>query len=147
AGLPQITVDYNRQKVAQYGLDIAKLNNYVSMAFAGKQAGVIFEGERRFALVVRLDKAHRGSIDDLKNLLIDVPGGTQIPIKEVATISYQPGPMQISRENTSRRISVGVNVRERDVESLVEAIQQKLDAEFSLPAGYHITYGGAYENM
>ncbi len=147
SGLPQITVDYNRQKVAQYGLDIAKLNNYVSMAFAGKQAGVIFEGERRFALVVRLDKAHRGSIEDLKNLLIDLPGGTQIPIKEVAKISYQPGPMQISRENTSRRIYVGVNVRDRDVESLVEAIQKKIDAQLSLPAGYHIDYGGAYENL
>lgn len=147
SGLPQMTVRFDRRKVAQYGLNIAKLNQYVSTAFAGSSAGVIFEGEKRFELVVRLDEAHRKSIDDLKNLLIDLPGGTQIPIKEVAEISYQPGPMQISRDNTSRRISVGVNVRGRDVESMVHDIQAKLDDQLDLPPGYHITYGGAFENL
>ncbi len=147
SGLPQMTVRFNRRKVAQYGLNISKLNQYVSTAFAGSSAGVIFEGEKRFELVVRLDEAHRKSINDLKNLLIDLPGGTQIPIKEVAEISYQPGPMQISRDNTSRRISVGVNVRGRDVESMVHDIQAKLDEQLDLPPGYHITYGGAFENL
>ena len=147
SGLPQMTVRFNRKKVAQYGLNIQKLNQYVSTAFAGSTAGVIFEGEKRFDMVVRLDKQHRQSIDNLKNLLVDLPGGNQIPIKEVADISYQPGPMQISRDNTSRRISVGVNVRGRDVESMVNDIQAKLDEQLDLPPGYHISYGGAFENL
>ncbi|WP_373057620.1 CusA/CzcA family heavy metal efflux RND transporter [Zunongwangia sp. H14] len=147
SGLPQMTVRFNRRKVAQYGLNIQKLNRYISTAFAGGTAGVIFEGEKRFDMVVRLDKEHRRDIRDLKNLLIDLPGGNQIPVKEVAEISYQPGPMQISRDNTSRRIYVGVNVRGRDVESMVNDIQAKLDAELDLPPGYHIEYGGAFENL
>ena len=147
SGLPQMTVRFSRRKVAQYGLNIQKLNQYVSTAFAGGTAGVIFEGEKRFDMVVRLDEKHRKDIDNLKNLLIDLPGGNQIPIKEVADISYQPGPMQISRDNTSRRIYVGVNVRGRDVESMVNDIQTKMDAQLDLPPGYHIEYGGAFENL
>lgn len=147
SGLPQMTVRFNRKKIAQYGLSIAKLNQYISTAFAGSSAGVIFEGEKRFDMVVRLDKEHRKNINNLKNLLVDLPNGNQIPIKEVADISYQPGPMQISRENTSRRIYVGVNVRGRDVESMVNDIQAKLDNQLDLPPGYHITYGGAFENL
>jgi cobalt-zinc-cadmium resistance protein CzcA len=147
SGLPQMTVRYNRDKIAQYGLDIQKLNEYVSAAFAGGVAGVIFEGEKRFDLVVRFDEAHRQSIEDLRTLYIDLPDGTQIPIKEVADISYVPGPMQISRDNTYRRTYVGVNVRGRDVESLVKDIQEKLEANLDLPPGYYITYGGAFENL
>ncbi|WP_236980047.1 CusA/CzcA family heavy metal efflux RND transporter [Membranihabitans maritimus] len=147
SGLPQMTVRYNRDKVAQYGLDIQKLNEYVSSAFAGGVAGVIFEGEKRFDLVIRFDEEHRKSIEDLRNLYIDLPDGTQVPIKEVADISYVPGPMQISRDNTYRRTYVGVNVRGRDVESLVKDIQEKLEANLDLPAGYYITYGGAFENL
>jgi len=147
AGLPQMTVRYNRKKLAQYGLNIRKLNRYVSSAFAGSKAGVIFEGEKRFDLVIRFDKNHRKSINDLRNLYIDLPNGNQVPIKEVAEISYKPGPMQISRDNTFRRIYVGINVRERDVESLVNEIKQKLDANLNLPSGYYITYGGAFENL
>ena len=147
AGLPQMTVQYNRGKIAQYGLDIAKLNRYVSAAFAGSSAGVIFEGERRFDMVIRLDKEHRKSIEDLRNLYVDLPNGKQVPIKEVAEINFQPGAMQISREGTFRRIYVGVNVRGRDVESVVNEIQQKLDKQLKLPAGYYITYGGEFENL
>ncbi|MEQ8678607.1 MAG: efflux RND transporter permease subunit, partial [Cyclobacteriaceae bacterium] len=147
SGLPQMTVRYNRNKVAQYGLDIQKLNEYVSSAFAGGVAGVVFEGEKRFDLVIRFDNAHRQSIDDLRTLYIDLPDGTKVPIKEVADISYVPGPMQISRDNTYRRTYVGVNTRGRDVESVVKDIQQKLDAELDLPAGYYITYGGEFENL
>ena len=147
SGLPQMTVRYNRNKVAQYGLDIEKLNEYVSVAFAGGVAGVVFEGEKRFDLVIRFDEAHRKSIDDLRSLFIDLPDGKQIPIKEVADISYVPGPMQISRDNTYRRTYVGVNVRGRDVESVVNDIQVKLDEQLELPAGYYITYGGEFENL
>ncbi len=147
SGLPQMTVRFDRSKIAQYGLNIQQLSTYIRTAFAGGVAGVIFEGERRFEMVVRLDAAHRQNIDDVKNLLVDLPSGSQIPIKEVADISYQPGPMQISRDNTSRRISIGVNARGRDVESLVHAIQDKLDAELDLPPGYRVSYGGAFENL
>ncbi|SHM88968.1 cobalt-zinc-cadmium resistance protein CzcA [Cyclobacterium lianum] len=147
SGLPQMTVRYNRDKIAQYGLDIQKLNEYVSSAFAGGVAGVIFEGEKRFDLVIRFDEAHRKSIDDLRTLYIDLPDGTQVPIKEVADISYVPGPMQISRDNTYRRTYVGVNTRGRDVESVVNDIQEKLDAQLELPPGYYITYGGEFENL
>lgn len=147
SGLPQMTVRYNRNKVAQYGLDIQKLNEYVSSAFAGGVAGVIFEGEKRFDLVIRFDENHRKNIEDLRTLYIDLPDGTQVPIEEVAEISYVPGPMQISRDNTYRRTYVGVNVRGRDVESLVNDIQTKLEANLELPPGYYITYGGAFENL
>lgn len=147
SGLPQMTVKYNRHKLAQYGIHVEDLNTVVQSAFAGGKAGVIFEGEKRFDLVIRLDQQHRKSIDDLKNLYINLPNGSQIPLKEVADISFQPGPMQISRDNTNRRTYVGINVRGRDIKSLVEEIQQKLDAQLDLPPGYYIRYGGAFENL
>ncbi|MFK5891164.1 MAG: CusA/CzcA family heavy metal efflux RND transporter [Flavobacteriaceae bacterium] len=147
-GLPQITVKYQRAKLAKYGLSIDKLNRYLSTAFAGADAGIIFEGEKRFDLVVRFSKTYRQSIDDLRNLFVDLPNGTtQVPLKELADISYKPGPMQISRDNTYRRVSVGVNVRGRDVESMVEEVQQKLDKKLDLPEGYFIEYGGSFENL
>ena len=146
-GLPQMTVRYDRDKLAQYGLDVQKLNEYISTAFAGGVAGVVFEGEKRFDLVVRLDEAHRQSIDDLRTLYVDLSDGTQIPIKEVADIRYVPGPMQISRDDTYRRTYVGVNARGRDVESVVNDIQQRLDEELELPPGYYVSYGGEFENL
>ena len=147
SGLPQMTVRYNRDKLAQYGLDIQKINEYISTAFAGGVAGVVFEGERRFDLVVRFDEAHRQSIEDLRTLYIDLDDGTQIPINEIADIGYVPGPMQISRDDTYRRTYVGVNTRGRDVESVVNDIQERLDAELDLPPGYYIEYGGEFENL
>ncbi|MDN6309947.1 MAG: CusA/CzcA family heavy metal efflux RND transporter [Psychroflexus sp.] len=147
SGLPQMTVKLNRDKIAQYGLDIQKASDYISTAFAGGTAGVIFEGEKRFDLVVRFDEEHRKNIDDLRGMYIDLPDGTQVPIKEIAEIEYVPGPMQISRDNTYRRTYVGVNARGRDVESVVKDIQQKLDEELDLPSGYYITYGGEFENL
>ncbi|NYJ28128.1 CusA/CzcA family heavy metal efflux RND transporter [Allomuricauda sp. ARW1Y1] len=146
-GLPQITIDYNRNKLAQYGLEIDQLNNVVQAAFAGGKAGVIFEGEKRFDLVVRLQKENRQDIEDVQNLFINLPNGSQIPLREIAEVSYEPGPMQISRDNTNRRTYVGINIRDRDVKSVVEDIQARLDAEFKLPAGYYIRYGGAFENL
>lgn len=147
AGLPQITVRYDRKRLAQYGLQIEKLNRYVSAAFAGSSAGVVFEGEKRFDLVIRLNDNYRKDISNLKNLFVDLPNGIQIPLREVADISYQAGPMQISRDQTSRRIYVGVNVRGRDVESVVADIQQQLGKQLKLPAGYYVTYGGEYQNL
>ncbi len=147
SGLPQMTVHYDRRKLAQYGLNIDDLNRIVNSAFAGGTAGVIFEGEKRFDLVVRLREEYRQSINDLKNLPVNLPGDNLIPLKEVAEISYQPGPMQISRENTNRRTYVGINVRGRDIKSLVDEIRHELDEKLDLPPGYYIRYGGAFENL
>ena len=146
-GLPQMTITYNRSKLAQYGLQIKTLNKIVQSAFAGGIAGVIFEGERRFDLVVRLNANNRKDIKDVQNLFINLPSGVQIPLQEVADVSYKTGPMQISRDNTNRRTYVGINVRGRDVKSLVTEIKSKLDAELMLPSGYFIRYGGAFENL
>ena len=146
-GLPQITVNYNRNKTAQYGLKIKDLNSLIQSAFAGGDAGVIFEGEKRFDLVVRLEERERKSIENIQNLYVNLPSGAQIPLKEVAEISYQPGPMQISRDNTNRRTYVGVNIRDRDVKSVVKDIQAALSEKLELPPGYYIRYGGAFENF
>ncbi len=147
AGLPQITVRYDRWRMAQYGLDINRLNQYVRVAFGGDKAGVVFEGEKRFDLVVRLSDRYRRSIDDLRRLYIDTPGGPQIPLSEVAQIDYVPGPMQISRDQASRRIYVGINVRGRDVQSLVSDIQRELEHRLILPPGYRLEYGGEFQNL
>ena len=147
SGQPQITINYNRSKLAQYGLQINELNKLIETAFAGGVAGTIFEGEKRFDLVVRLKEELRQDLSNVKNLFVPLPSGTQIPLKEVASISYKPGPMQISRDNTNRRTYVGINVRSRDIKSLVEEIQQKIEAQVVLPAGYYVRYGGAFENL
>ncbi|MDP2060541.1 MAG: efflux RND transporter permease subunit, partial [Flavobacteriaceae bacterium] len=146
-GLPKLTVHYDRNKLGRYNLKIKELNTIVESAFSGGVAGSIYEGERMFDLVVRLDEEHRQSIDDIRNLFVNLPDGNQIPLKEVAEISYQPGPMQISRDNTNRRTYVGINVSGRDVKSLVEEIQTTLDEKLDLPTGYYIRYGGAFENL
>ncbi len=146
-GLPQISISYNREKIARYGLNIQELNNVISTAFGGEQAGVIFEGEKRFDLIVRLMEKYRKDIVHLQNIYIPLPDGNQIPLKEIADIRYITAPMQISRENTNRRTYVGVNVHGRDVSSLVQEIKDKLDAELDLPPGYYIEYGGAFENF
>ena len=146
-GLPQMTITYNRSKLAQYGLQVNTLNQIVQSAFAGGTAGVIFEGEKRFDLVVRLSSHNRKDITDVQNLFVNLPSGAQIPLREVADVSYKAGPMQISRDNTNRRTYVGINVRGRDVKSLVAEIKSKLDANLQLPSGYFIRYGGAFENL
>ncbi|MBW3519736.1 CusA/CzcA family heavy metal efflux RND transporter [Flavobacterium sp. NKUCC04_CG] len=147
AGLKQMSVVFDRQKIARYGLKIADVNQTIALAFAGKQVGNVFEGERKFDLVVRLDEQYKRGLDDLKSLYITIPSGQQIPLEEVAHISYTEGPAQISRENTKRRIVVGVNVRNRDLQSVIEDIQQKLGTELQMPAGYSIEYGGQFKNL
>ncbi|SNR31910.1 cobalt-zinc-cadmium resistance protein CzcA [Lutibacter agarilyticus] len=146
-GLPQMTVTYNRKKVARYGLNIQNLNSVVSMAFAGTTVGNVFEGERRFDLVVRLDARYRKNIDHLRNLYVDTPSGNKIPLNEVASIEYTKGPAKISRDDTKRRIVIGVNVRNRDMESVVQDVQKIIETEVKLPVGYTISYGGQFENL
>ncbi|WP_347173643.1 CusA/CzcA family heavy metal efflux RND transporter [Polaribacter uvawellassae] len=147
AGLPEMSVQYNRAKIARYGLNIEDLNDMISMGFAGKTAGSVFEGEKRFDLVLRLEKDKRLDIDNLKNLYIDVPNGEKIPLSELATISYKKGAAKISRDNTRRRIVVGVNVRNRDLQSVVDDVQKLINDNVKLPTGYSITYGGQFENL
>lgn len=146
-GLPQIQIQFNRQKIAQYGLNITNINNIIRTAFAGGTAGLVYEGERRFDLVVRLASNNRQDLEDVRSLFITTPAGGQIPLQEVATVEYQNGPNQIQRDDSKRRIIVGFNVRNRDVQSIVKEIQMKLDAKLKLPPGYYITYGGQFENL
>lgn len=146
-GLPQINVVYDRTRMANYGLNIEDVNNVLSTAFAGKAAGQVFENERRFDLVVRLDSLHRTRIDDVRNLMIATGSGAQVPLSQIADISYKLGPAQISREEGKRRIVIGFNIRDRDVESVVGDIRKKLDAQVKLPSGYYMTYGGQFENL
>jgi cobalt-zinc-cadmium resistance protein CzcA len=147
AGLPQITIRYNKDKLALYGLKIGDLNKVVRMGFAGETAGVVYEGEKRFDLVVRLANDSRKDIENLKALFVTLPSGNQIPLEQIADVKYEDGPMQISRENGKRRIVVGFNVRGADVKTVVETIQAKLDEKLKLPEGYYTTYGGQFENL
>ena len=146
-GLPEMSIKYDRSKVARYGLNIQELNDLVAMAFAGKTAGNIFEGEKRFDLVVRLDTSKRKDIDNLQNLFVDLPNGGKIPLRELASITYEKGAAKISRDNTRRRIVVGVNVRNRDLQSVVDDVQQLVTEHIALPVGYTISYGGQFENL
>ena len=113
-GLPQITIQYDRSRVASYGMTIEDVNMVVSTAFAGQSAGVVFENERKFDLVVRLDTAHRQSIEDVSNLYIPTGDGNQVPLNQVAVVAFKEGPAQISRENARRRVVIGFNVQDRD---------------------------------
>ncbi|MBP0613901.1 CusA/CzcA family heavy metal efflux RND transporter [Chryseobacterium sp. cx-311] len=146
-GLPQITITYDRARLASYGLNIEDINHTVSTAFAGETAGVVFEDEKKFNLVARLDSASRSSIEDVSSLFIPTANGVQIPLSQIAKVEYKDGPAQISREDGKRRIVVGFNVKDRDVESVVTEIQQKLTDANLLPPGYYYTYGGTFENL
>ena len=146
-GMPQITVRYNPDKMALYGLNVGDLNKVVRTGFAGEATGKVYEGERRYDLVVRLDKDFRQDISNVKNIFISLPSGNQIPLEQVADVNFEQGPAQISREDGRRRIVIGLNVRGRDVKSVVNDIQARLDAKLKLPEGYYITYGGQFENL
>lgn len=146
-GLPQIVVKLDRDKIAQFGLSVEDINRTINTGFAGESAGLIFEGEKRFDLVVRLDKENRQGIEDVKNLYITTPHGEQIPLNQVATVEFKEGPNQIQRDDTKRRITIGFNVRNRDVESIVEEITEKIESNVKLPPGYYVTYGGQFENL
>lgn len=147
SGLPQIVVNFKRDKIAQYGLSVAAINQVIRAGFAGDVAGEVFEGEKRFDLVVRLDKESRQGIEDLKGLYITAPNGNQVPLEQLAEVEMKIGPNQVQREDAKRRITVGFNVRGRDVASIVKEIQARVDKEVKLGAGYYVTYGGTFENL
>lgn len=146
-GLPQVQVEYDRNRLAQYGLSVADANKVLRTAFAGSQAGVVFDEEKRFGLVVRLDKDYRQSLDDVKSLMVALPSGGQIPFDQIASVEIKSGPAQVSRENTKRRITVGFNVRNRDVQTVIKEVSDKLDKQVKFPAGYYVSYGGQFQNL
>ncbi|MCL4110066.1 UNVERIFIED_CONTAM: hypothetical protein GTU68_057296 [Idotea baltica] len=147
SGLPQINIKYNKDKLALYGLNVSDLNLMVSMGFAGAPAGVIYEGEKKFDLVVRLSEPFRKDISNVENLYVSLPSGNQIPLSQVADIEIKQGPAQISREDGKRRIIVGFNVRGRDIESVVNEIKTKIQNDIDLPVGYYVQYAGEFENL
>ncbi|HQT23649.1 MAG: CusA/CzcA family heavy metal efflux RND transporter [Sphingobacteriales bacterium 17-39-43] len=146
-GLPQIMVKIDRDRIAQYGLSIETVNQTLNTAFAGQSAGLVYEGEQRYDMVVRLAVQNRQNIDDVKNVYVTAPNGNQIPMGQLADVEFKVGPNQIQREDTQRRIIVGLNVRGRDIASVVEEIQLKINQQIKLPTGYFITYGGQFENL
>jgi cobalt-zinc-cadmium resistance protein CzcA len=146
-GLAQIQIEYNRDRLAQYGLSVGDVNTVLRAAFAGSQAGVVFDEEKRFGLVVRLDRDYRQSLDDIKNLTVALSNGNQIPFEQVADISIRSGPAQVSRENTKRRITIGFNVRNRDIKSVINDVTAQIDEKIKMPTGYYVTYGGQFKNL
>jgi len=147
AGLPQMSVKYDRRNIAKYGLNIEDLNKIITMGFAGMPAGTVFEGEKQFDLVVRYDDKHRKDIQNIETASVLLPNGNNLPLSEFAEISYTKGPAKISRDNTKRRIVVGVNVRNRDLESVVKDVQEIIERDINLPVGYTVSYGGQFENL
>ena len=147
SGLPQIVVKINRDEVAKYGLNIMEINQTINSAFAGQSAGLVFEGERRYDVTVKLNAAHRQNIEDVRDLFVTSPKGQQIPLKQLAEIDFSVGPNQIQREDAKRRIIVGFNVRGRDVASIVDEIKKKIQTGIDFPSGYYVTYGGQFENL
>ncbi|WP_258104940.1 CusA/CzcA family heavy metal efflux RND transporter [Marinoscillum sp. MHG1-6] len=146
-GVPQVVITYKRDQLAKYGLSIKDVNRSVQAAFAGASAGLVFENERRFDLVVRLTKSNREEIETVRNLYIARKDGHQIPLYQVANVAIKEGPYQIQRDDTRRRILVAFNVRNRDVESVVEELQQKIASSIVFAPGYSVAYGGQFENL
>jgi cobalt-zinc-cadmium resistance protein CzcA len=146
-GLSQIVVDFRREDMARFGLQVADVNQTINTAFAGQSAGKVYEGERRFDLVVRLGPGSRKSIEDLRSLPIQTPQGNLIPLEVVAHVDFKVGPNQIQRDDTRRRIVVGFNVRGRDVQSVVEELEKKVASGIDFPDGYYPKYGGTFENL
>ena len=146
-GLAQVQVEYNRDRLAQYGLSVKAVNNVLKAAFAGSQAGLVFDEEKRYGLVVRLDRDYRKNLDDIKNLAVSLPNGGMITFDQIADIQIKSGPAQVSRENTKRRLTIGFNVRGRDVQSIIDEVSAKIDKEIKFPSGYFVTYGGQFKNL
>ncbi|MBS1951994.1 MAG: CzcABC family efflux RND transporter, transmembrane protein [Cytophagales bacterium] len=147
SGLPQIVVNVDRNKLAMFGLSIAEVNSALRTAFAGESAGMIYEKERRFDLVVRLDQQNRKGIEDVRRLYVTTATGQQIPLEQVAAVTLESGINQIQRDDAKRRIAIGFNVRGRDVESIVKELQGKIESQVKIEPGYFIKYGGDFKNL
>lgn len=145
-GLPQINVKYSHERMARYGINVDDVNGVVESSFAGATAGSVYEGERKFDIVVRIDNAERDA-KRLADLAVPLPGGGFVPLSQIADIVYEPAPAQVSHENGARRIYVGFNVKGRDVQGTVNDIQALLDKKLKLPEGYYYDYGGEFKNL
>ncbi|GGG47275.1 cation transporter [Pseudohongiella nitratireducens] len=146
-GLPMLSIHPKRMAIARYDLNVADVQDYVSMAMGGESAGVIFEGDRRFELVVRLPEALRNDINSMGELPVPLPGGGYVPLAELAILEIAPAPNQISRESGKRRVVVSANVRDRDLGSFVAEVEQQVLEQVDLPAGYWLEYGGSFEQL
>lgn len=146
-GLPQIMVRFNRAMMAQYGISVQQVNDVINMGFAGRASGMVFEGEKRFDLVVRMDGTSRQNIDDLRNLTVLNEDGISVPIGQLADVNMEDGPNQIQRDDAKRRIIVAFNVRGRDVGSIVNELKDKIEKKVHFASGYYPTYGGTYKNL
>jgi cobalt-zinc-cadmium resistance protein CzcA len=147
AGLPQMKIRYDREKIAKYGINISTLNDIITMGFAGKSAGTVFEGEKQFDLVIRFPEEFRTDLDNIRQASVNLPNGSSLPLSEFAEIYLDKGPAKISRDGTRRRVVIGVNVRNRDLQSVVTDIQQIIQSDVELPEGYFVDYGGQFENL
>ncbi len=146
SGLPQVNVKYNHERMARYGINVDDVNNVVESSFAGATAGSVYEGERKFDIVLRINNAERNA-KQLADLAVPLPGGGFVPLSQIADIVYEPAPAQVSHENGARRIYVGFNVKGRDVQGTVKDIQALLDKKLRLPEGYYYDYGGEFQNL
>ncbi|MGM0613202.1 MAG: CusA/CzcA family heavy metal efflux RND transporter [Bacteroidota bacterium] len=146
-GLPQIVIDYDRDKLAQYGVDIQTVNKTIQSAYSGAKAGIIYEGERQFSQVVRLEKKLRNNPEAIGDLYVRRADGNQVKLKEIANIKEKTGPASISREGVKRKLEVGINIGDRDTESFIEDVQQKLSTDLDLPKGYNISYKGDFQSL
>ncbi|MEJ5352590.1 MAG: efflux RND transporter permease subunit [Melioribacteraceae bacterium] len=146
-GLPQLQIKIDRNKIARYGINVADVNQIIETAIGGKEAGKVFEGDKRFDLVVRFAPEARSDIETIKNILVPSPNGSTIPLSQIADVFIEEGPAQISREHSQRRIVVELNVRGRDIGSFVEEAEKKIYEQVKLPTGYYLEWGGTFENL
>lgn len=147
AGLPILSINADREALYRYGLNVAELQDIVAAATGGEEAGLVFEGDRRFSIVVRLDESLRGDLSEIERLPIPLSDGQYVPLREVATLELAPGANQISRENGKRRLVVSANVRGRDLGGFVAEAQREIEAKITLPPGYWLGYGGTFEQL
>jgi len=146
-GMPQLVVDYDRERIAQYGLNIADVNRILNTALAGGKAGVVYEGERRFDLVVRMADMRGADADQVKNILVPLPNGKQLPLGQLAEVAFRSAPAQVSREGGARRIVIECNTRSRDIQSVALDIKAAIESKLKLPTGYYVEYGGTFKNL
>lgn len=147
AGLPLLDIQIDRAKIARYGLNVGDVNDVIEIALAGKSASTVIEGDRRFPLVVRFAPQYRDDAESIGQILVHTPTGMDVPLAQLANIVETQGPVQLSRENGEGNTAIQANVRGRDLGSVVEEIQQKVEEQVELPPGYHLEYGGTYEKL
>ena len=146
-GLPQLQIKIRRDKIARYGINISDVNEIIETGLAGKTAGAVFEGDKKFDLVIKYKQTDRKDVQDIKNILVNSSNGSKIPMSELADINIEEGPAEITRDNGKRRIIAQCNVRGRDIESFVKELQLKIKENLKMPPGYSLEYGGQFKNL